>query len=134
MKNGLTKFLAATLLTLSVANASPGYYLGSASLTDSKDTDVIYLPPCHFTGNRPVSSLKLEVKNFDAEIDKLKITFQNGEKQELEVREHIPAGGESRWIDLRGAQRCIAKIVITGDADTFGNNNFKQSKILFFGM
>jgi len=37
--------------------------------------------------------------------------------QSLTVRERIAQGGESRWIDLRGGERCIKAIGLIGDTE-----------------
>lgn len=38
------------------------------------------------------------------------VHYGNGEKQELEVREEIQKGGESRVIDIKGNRRVILSV------------------------
>ena len=125
--------IATASVTFNVLANHP-IFLGAVSLMDRQDTDVLHLPPCMGPANNPVSSLKLEVKQYAAQIDDLDVTFYNGDKQDLTVREHFAPGSSSRWIDLNGGKRCIKKIVIKGDSDTFGNAPFKQAKVLFYGL
>ena len=133
MKKVLFCLIAFMTLSMS-AHARPGFFLGSVSLTDFKDIDVIHLRPCRGSANSPVSQLKLKVKRVPAEIDRIKITFQNGGRQEIHVRDHFKPFSGSRWIDLKGRKRCIKKIVVMGDADTLRRTGFrKQAKVLFFG-
>ena len=62
------------------------------------------------------------------------VTFYNGSRQEIYVRDHFKPFSSSRWIDLRGKRRCIKKIVVVGDADTYRRTGFrKQAKVLFYG-
>lgn len=126
--------LTLTFLTglMAQAYAAP-ITLGVVSLSDRKDRDVIHLSRCRTSPNRPVSMIQLHVKKFAAEIDHLKVVFQNGGKQVLHVKDHFYPGTHSRWMDLRGPKRCIKKIVVVGDTDTFLWRPFKQAKILFLG-
>ncbi len=48
----------------------------------------------------------------------LKIHFENGGFQDVELRSVIRAGKTSRVIDLEGRQRAIEKIVFVYDAQT----------------
>ena len=132
MKKVLLGFLA--MMTVISVQARPGFFLGSVSLTDRKDVDVIHLRSCRTRSNRPVSQIKLKVKKVPAEIDRLKVIFHNGGQQEIYVRDHFKSFSGSRWIDLRGQRRCIKKIIVRGDADTWRRTGFrKQAKVLFFG-
>lgn len=133
MKKSLLMVLIAMTFSLG-AQARRGFLLGAVSLTDRKDVDVIHLRSCRSRSNRRVSQIKLKVKNVPAEIDRLKIKFQNGGTQEIYVRNHFRAQGESRWISLRGHKRCIKKIVVRGDADTWRRTGRRrQARVLFFG-
>ncbi len=128
--------LAALLLPLGAlpgaAEAVP-HELGSVLLRDGKDRDVVRLPACRDSSNRLVRELRLVVSRYPAEIDRLRVEFQNGGTQELLVRERFDAGTVSRWIDLRGPRRCIARIVILGDSDTIGWRPGRRARVTFLG-
>ena len=47
------------------------------------------------------------------------VHFGNGGKQEVAMRNTIPAGGETRAIDLEGDDRVINRVEFWYDANTF---------------
>ena len=114
--------------------AAEGVVLGRVSLTDAKDRDVINLPPCATSDNIAVNQVQLAVRGHKAEIDRFRVFFQNGEQQELSVKDHFEPGTTSRWIDLAGAARCIDRIVIIGDTDSVGRRPGKQATIVVRGL
>ena len=132
------------LSTVSAAFAGPVFTLGQTALMDQKDVDVLTLGECReypVFANKQVRAFKLVVTNRAAEIDKVVLTYGNGEKDELEIKEFFAAGEESRWINLpnlRGYDetRCIRKIMIKGDAETYVDSNAPrfQSYITFLGL
>ena len=67
------------------------------------------------------SAIKLKVQGRAINLHKLTVHFANGNKQEVNVRKNIPAGGETRVIELNGANlRVIDKISMTYDKETAG--------------
>ena len=112
--------------------------LGKMKLSQSMDRDVIKLPKCRTSANKPVKSLKMKVKKANADIDKLVVVFQNGQRTQLQVREFFRAGTQSRWIDLPGNKRCIKKIIVKGDSEPTwtrrGRNlTMRQAVLRFIG-
>ena len=65
-------------------------------------------------------------------IKRLVVTYDNGEPDCLDVREHIEKGGESRAIDLRGAgKRSLRKVEFWYDtAGVFRG----RADVTLFGM
>mgnify|MGYP001172811217 CR=1 FL=1 len=61
-------------------------------------------------GDGMFTKLKIRVKNSGINLHKMVVHYGNGEKQELEVREEIRKGGESRVIDLKGNRRVILSV------------------------
>lgn len=61
-------------------------------------------------GDGIFSKLKIRVRNSGINLHKMVVYYGNGEKQELEVREEIQKGGESRVIDLDGRKRVIKEV------------------------
>lgn len=55
-------------------------------------------------------AIKLTVSGNAIEMRDLKVIYGNGESDDLPVRSNIAAGGETRWIDLRGDKRFISQI------------------------
>ena len=61
------------------------------------------------------TGLKIRVKRSPINLHKIVIHYGNGQVDEIEVRSHIPAGAETRVIDLPGNKRVIQKVVFWYD-------------------
>lgn len=112
--------LAAMLFALlaGTAVAPPAHagdhLLGSTRLTKvENDKDVLVFGKCR----RNIQALQLRVHRGQVEVERLWIRYANGRRDELEVRERIEKGGRTRWIDVRGLERCIKVIGIVGDTE-----------------
>ena len=127
----LLKALALTLAALAApaAMADRVEFLGQTQLGLGRDRDVVNLGDCRGP-NDPIRALKMVVRHAPGNIDKLVVRYGNGQKDELEVRDRFPAGGESRWIDLRGNRRCVERIIIVGDSDA----RFARPTVQFYGL
>ena len=55
--------------------------------------------------------IKLTVRKSAINFKDLKVHFSNGDVFDVKIRKIIPAGGETRVIDLPGANRNIKKVV-----------------------
>ena len=58
------------------------------------------------------------------------IHFANGGKQDLNIRRFIPAGGETKVLDLNGSDRVISKV------DFYYKSNAKtasKGKVILYG-
>ena len=76
------------------------------------------------------TSLKIKVKNAPINITKMIVHFRNGQKQDIAIRQNIPAGGESRVIDLKGKKRIIKKVVFYYDTK---NRARRRATVELFG-
>jgi hypothetical protein len=103
--------------------------LGEARIVPlSNDKEVIRVTSCQ----PRVTSLQLRAKNADANLDRVVVTFGNGEKQELSVRSTLPKDQMTRWIALDGkGGRCVTQVRIVGSVDF--NFNLSPARILVFG-
>lgn len=108
--------------------------MGSAYLMDRKDVDTLKFNVCSLTRNERVYAIKLKVSHFAAEIDRVEVTYMNGDVEYLSVRDYFLPGSESRWINLAGGDRCIKRIKVWGDAQTLVGSNLRQSKVTFIGL
>lgn len=54
--------------------------------------------------------IQLRVKKNAIEMLDLKVVYGNGQTDDIPVREHIRAGGETRVIDLKGGERFIRSV------------------------
>lgn len=80
--------------------------LGERTVTDKADHDVLPVTAARGT----FRSLKLEVKGRAVQFHSVKIHFGDGETQDVELRDVIPAGGESRVIDIEGRDRVVRSV------------------------
>ncbi len=67
------------------------------------------------------TALKFKIQKGGINLHKVVVHFGNGTTEELEVRDEIPGGGESRVIDLPGNKRIIQKVVFWYDTKNFAN-------------
>lgn len=121
--------LSVLLSSVSVVWADNTHLLGTSSLSfQEKDVDTIRVnggcPPV------PYKSIQLRVKLGDADIETLVVKYDNGSIENFKVRENIPQGGKSRWLDLKGNRRCINQIGVIGDTD---DNSNRKARIEFWG-
>ena len=61
------------------------------------------------------TALKLVVRKAPVHLHRVVVHFGNGEHMEISVRKRIPAGGQTRVIDLPGGKRVIRKVVFWYD-------------------
>ena len=90
--------------------------LGSRIVTDRADHDTIKVTGAE--GN--FTAVKLEVRRHAVNFQRMVIHFGNGADQKVELRNTIPANGESRVIDINGGDRIIQSIDFWYDAKTLG--------------
>jgi hypothetical protein len=76
--------------------------------------------------------LKISVSKRQVRFYRVRVTFSNGEEQEVAVRALIPAGGQTRALDLKGSDRHINKVDIWYEAYTAGRG--VRSVVTLWGM
>lgn len=88
--------------------------LGTRAVNDRADHDVVAVTSAQgfFKG------IKLTVQRAAVDFHRVMVHYGNGTKQEVELRNTIPAGGESRVIDLTGSDRVIQRVEFWYDAKT----------------
>jgi len=97
------------VLTLAVgvrAQHGDHVYLGSAHVDGAVDHDVIKVG--HHDGK--FRAIQLTVDTGVVEFDRVLVHFGNGSREDLPVRETIPAGGRTRPIELPGDRRVIESV------------------------
>jgi hypothetical protein len=121
MRVSLRRF-AALFLVASLASASafarPGRweFLGERTVTDRLDHDVIAVTALR----GDFRAIKLSVQWRSIDVHHVIVHYGDGEVREVEVRQVIPAGGETRVIDLPGDERVIQKVAFWYDARSLG--------------
>lgn len=101
--------------------------LGTLNVSDAKEHDVLAVTARKGT----FRSVKLEVLDRAVQFRSMKLHFANGETQDVELRDVIPAGGESRVIDVEGAgDRAIRTIELRYDAQSLRG---KRARVRIYG-
>jgi hypothetical protein len=80
--------------------------LGSQKVGFIGDKDVIQVG----RKDGDFSAIKLRVKGNEVEFLDVKVVYANGQSDDIQVRNKIRAGGETRAIDLKGGDRFIRRV------------------------
>ncbi|MBK8515098.1 MAG: DUF2541 family protein [Saprospiraceae bacterium] len=121
-------FLSAVVFVLasfSVPVQNKWEILGERKVNLGLDHDVIQVG----SSEGVFTKLKIKVRKSGINLHRMVVHFGNGEKQEIEVREDIQKGSESRVIDLSGNKRIIKEVDFW--YDTKGLLNDKAVVILW---
>ena len=123
----ITLALAAFFLTTAFSAGVHWEFLGARKINKSYDRDVITVTASEGTFN----ALKFKVKYRPVTIYDMKVHYGNGTVEDIKIRYRVPAGGESRIIDLRGGKRVIHKVVFRYETRTVRG---KRAEIRLFGL
>jgi hypothetical protein len=108
---------AAACATYAQSGRGPNWaVLGDRVVTDRADHDTIRVG----RDRGSFTAVKFEVRRHGVDFHRVVIHFANGEDQKVELRNSIPAGGETRVIDIDGSNRIITSIDFWYDAKTLG--------------
>ena len=75
------------------------------------------------------SRIKLEVRGADVEFKRVRVVYASGQDDDIEVRDKVKKGGQTRPIDLKGAGRAIKKVVLIYKAD----RGDRDARVVLFG-
>ena len=112
-------WLAGVTLAMAAVAAQAGkndepHKLGDTRLSRAEnDTDVLRFAKCR----RGINAVQLRIERGQVEVEKLWVTYARGGVDRLDVRDRIGQGKNSRWIDLRGGERCVKSVGIIGDTE-----------------
>ena len=109
-KNAFLTVLFACVLVFALtaaAFADDWVVLGRKTVALGSDRDEIWVGADEGT----YKAIKLRVMDKGVEFDRVLVVFRNGRTVEASIRTFIPAGGETRVIDLPGRNRIISKII-----------------------
>ena len=81
-------------------------HLGDATVDGSRDRDTISVG--RHAGE--FRAIQLRVHGGAVNFDRVVVRYGNGTQEELQIRSHIPAGGQTRIIDLPGERRIIQSV------------------------
>lgn len=110
-----------------VAQAQTWKLLGTRKVTFRTEKDVISVG----ADEGVFKKIKLTVKKSGIRFHDMKVHFSNGDIIDVEIRRVIPAGGETRVIDLPGNKRNIKKVVFWYEST---KKNSKRATVRLFGL
>jgi hypothetical protein len=76
-----------------------------------------------------LSKIKLEVRGADVEFKSARVVYASGKDDDIEVRDKVKKGEQTRPIDLKGAGRTIKKVVLLYKAD----HADRDARVVLFG-
>ena len=121
-------FSLAVVATAGVAVAAGAWtLLGERVVNDRVDHDTILVT----TAEGNFTALKITVQRRPVHFLDMKVNFANGTTQDVALRTVIPAGGESRVVDLTGGDRVIRSVEFTYEANSIGAG--KRAHVRLFG-
>lgn len=102
--------------------------LGTREVKDRSEQDTWHVGK----GQGEFRRLKLRVLDRAVRFYRVRVTFENGQSQEIQVKKLIAAGGETRAWDLSGGHRFIDKVDIWYEASTAGQG--VRSHVTLWGI
>ena len=115
------------VLTSAFSPSARWELLGAKKINKSFDRDVITVSATEGTFH----ALKFRVKYRPVILYDMKVHYGNGTVEDINIRYRVPAGGESRIIELRGRNRIIEKVVFRYETKTKAG---KRAEIRLFGL
>lgn len=112
----------------SAVSAQEWVNLGAKEVKDRSEQDTWHVG----TGKGEFRRIKLTVQHRAVRFYRLEVKFENGEKQNIELRDIIRGGGETRAIELVGRDRRIDKVDVWYEAQTVRRG--ARSQVTLFGI
>ena len=101
-------------------------YLGDAHVDGANDHDSIHVG----THDGRFRAIQLRVEGGEVFFEKVIVHFHDGSHEELVIRDRIPAGGQTRAIDLPGERRVIESVELW-----YGKARWEhRPKVALFGL
>jgi hypothetical protein len=113
MKRMLLGLAAFALVSAAAAPAFAWDELGRRNVADRTDRDSIQL-----SGHRMLSRIRICVGDRPVRFYDVGVVFNNGGRQDVQVRARLPAGACTRAIELDGAPRDVSEISFVYEAIT----------------
>ena len=120
-------FAVLLLSSSAVANAQRWTYLGEANVDGAADHDNIVV-----TGSRGAfRAIQIKVQRAPIEFDRVVVHYGDGDSEPIHIRSKIPAGGQTRVIDLPGNRRIIRSVEFWYAR---ASRSPRRPKVRLFGM
>jgi hypothetical protein len=78
------------------------------------------------------SAIKIKVKDAPLVIERLQVFYESGDMEQIDVRSHVNANGESRVINLKHPDRDIQKVAFT--YKTEANSRGEKADVELYGL
>lgn len=101
-------------------------YLGEAHVDGKADHDKIKVT----NSEGEFSAIQIKVDFAPIEFNRVVVHYGNGGDDTVEVRDRVPAGGQTRVIDLRGDRRVIQSVEVWYEKARWGS---RRPRIRLFG-
>lgn len=130
LKRSIVLLSVLFVLTVGAAAASAQEWvnLGSREVKDRTEQDTWHVGG----GQGQFRKIKITVQHKAVRFYKLQVKFENGVTQDIELRNVIRAGGETRAIDLNGTDRKIDKVDVWYEAQTVKRG--VRSQVTLYGI
>ncbi len=131
--NAVIKIIAAAAILLSLigcaSNAAAAHktFLGSRVVSDRAEYDVIRIG----ADEGPFRAVQLQARGAPVEFKRVVVNYANGSEQRFERNVLLRAGSYSPWIDLKGGDRLITKVVFYYETRSPGRH---QGQVRLYGI
>ena len=126
MKNSFIPMMVFGLLMTGSMTAQSWSLLGTSKVHGRVDHDEIVVTSLQ----GDFSAIKLFVENEGIHFERIVVHFGNGGQEQMIIRDFIPAGGETRVLDLPGRDRIIRRVVFYYKSDPLTK---RKGKVLLYG-
>jgi len=126
-------FLGSLILTALLVSSKPVDYLAVNVLLTQQSWDKLGersveatdngMTSVDATNSSTVKAIKIRVKKGGINLHRCEIWFQNGTKKSVDLRNDVPAGSESREIDITDKNNSVDKVVFWYDTRNYGKQN-----------
>ena len=112
-----------------VTSSKPGWHkIGETNANFKTENESIIV-----LGADKFKAIKLKITEAPVNIQSLQVFYESGEVEEITVKNEIPAGGETREIDLKnGVTKELKKVVFT--YKTLPNRQDEKAHIELYGL
>ena len=107
--------------------------LGTVVMPVGGSTEIVMFPSCSSkTGNKRLDDLRFRVDQADVYVRSIRITYQNGDRENVFVDEVFGRKTSSDWYRLAQGDRCIKQIRVSGEALGSGKTWKDRNAVLTF--
>ncbi len=111
-----------------VSTEKAGWHkIGETTASFKMDKDAIAV-----LGNDRFKAIKLKVTDASIHLMDLEVYYENGTKEDIQVRSELKAGSETRDIDLKGKEPAIKKVVMI--YKTMPNSADEKAHVELYGL